>query len=477
MKFAAICISTFIGLSLSASAQTDNETRTIPVGVGVSNASLQRHGDFMNVDLSLDLSKLRVESNRAVLLTPSIVNGTDTLRLPAIGIYGRVRYYQYQRNNPGMISGSDETVIRSSEKPDSLHYTQILPYADWMNGSSVYLNRSDFGCCRKLLASTPFDGPYGYYGYFSPKWVYLRPQGNGEKHRELSGSAFIDFPVDQTVIYPEYRRNTTELAAIQATIDSVRGDRDVTITRVWLKGFASPESPYSHNRDLAIGRTAALKDYIQKLYRFDSGVIATDFEPEDWAGLKRFVDGSNLPNRTEILALIDSDMEPDAKEARIKKLYPEDYRFMLQTFYPALRHTDYRIEYTIRSYSDVNEIRRIMKEHPQKLSLDEFYLVAQDCEPGSEEFNDVFETAVRMYPADPAANLNAAVCALERGDLDQANRFLEKAGTSEQAEYIRGVREALKGNYAAARKYFKNATSLPEAADAITQLDKLQPKK
>ena len=301
----------------------------------------------------------------------------------------------------------------------------------------------------------------------------MRPQGNGEKHRELSGSAFIDFPVDQTVIYPEYRRNTTELAKIQATIDSVRGDGDVTITRVWLKGFASPESPYSHNRDLAIGRTAALKDYIQKLYRFDSGIIATDFEPEDWAGLKKAVDGSNLPNRTEILALIDSDMEPDAKEARIKKLYPEDYRFMLQTYYPALRHTDYRIEYNIRTYSDVNEIRRIMKEQPQKLSLNEFYLLAQDCQPGSEEFNDVFETAVRMYPSAPAANLNAAVCALERGDLDQAARFLDKAGTSEEAEYIRGVREALKGNYSAARAYFEKSPSIPEAADAIRQLDKL----
>lgn len=472
MKFPAFHISAAIILGLSAGTSAA-ETRTIPVGVSVDHASLQRHGDYMNVDLSLDFSKLRVESNRAVLLTPSIINGSDTLKLPAVGIYGRVRYYQYQRNSPGMISGADETVIRASELPDSLHYSQIIPYADWMNGSSVYLDRSDFGCCRKLLAEAPFEGPYGYFGYFTPKWVYVRPQGNGEKHRELSGSAFIDFPVDQTVIYPEYRRNTTELAKIQATIDSVRGDGDVTITRVWLKGFASPESPYSHNRDLAIGRTAALKDYIQKLYRFDSGIIATDFEPEDWAGLKKAVDGSNLPNRTEILALIDSDMEPDAKEARIKKLYPEDYRFMLQTYYPALRHTDYRIEYNIRTYSDVNEIRHIMKEQPQKLSLNEFYLLAQDCQPGSEEFNDVFETAVRMYPSDPAANLNAAVCALERGDLDHAARFLDKAGTSEEAEYIRGVREALKGNYSAARAYFEKSSSIPEAADAIRQLDKL----
>jgi len=237
MKFPAFHISAAIILGLSAGTSAA-ETRTIPVGVSVDHASLQRHGDYMNVDLSLDFSKLRVESNRAVLLTPSIINGSDTLKLPAVGIYGRVRYYQYQRNSPGMISGADETVIRASELPDSLHYSQIIPYADWMNGSSVYLDRSDFGCCRKLLAEAPFEGPYGYFGYFTPKWVYVRPQGNGEKHRELSGSAFIDFPVDQTVIYPEYRRNTTELAKIQATIDSVRGDGDVTITRVWIQGFA-----------------------------------------------------------------------------------------------------------------------------------------------------------------------------------------------------------------------------------------------
>ena len=175
MKFPALHISAAIILGLSAGTSAA-ETRTIPVGVSVDHASLQRHGDYMNVDLSLDLSKLRVESNRAVLLTPSIINGSDTLKLPAVGIYGRVRYYQYQRNSPGMISGEDETVIRASELPDSLHYSQIIPYADWMNGSSVYLDRSDFGCCRKLLAEAPFEGPYGYFGYFTPKWVYVRPQ-------------------------------------------------------------------------------------------------------------------------------------------------------------------------------------------------------------------------------------------------------------------------------------------------------------
>ena len=475
MKQIALAISS-VALCFGPMALGKNaaQTQTIPVGVNVGHTSLERHGDRMDVSILLDLSRLRVESNRAVLLTPAIVNGTDTLTMPSVGIYGRTRYYQYLRNTTGMISGDGETVIRASEMPDTIRYSHTIPYADWMNGSSIYVSRSDFGCCKRLIASAPFDGPYGFYGVFSPQWIYVRPQGNTEKIHELSGSAFIDFPVDQTIIYPSYRRNTAELDKIQATIDSVRGDHDVTITRVWLKGFASPESPYSHNRDLAIGRTAALKEYIQNIYRFDNGIIATDFTPEDWDGLRKAVDGSNLQHRKEILSLIDSDMDPDAKEARIKKLYPADYRFIHQNFYPALRHTDYRIEYKIRTFTDVNEIRRIMKEQPHKLSINEFYLLAGEYESGSKDFNEIFETAVRMYPTDPIANLNAAVCALQRNDTAGATAFLEKSGSSPEAEYTRGILKALLGDYTSAREKFNAASPLPAATDALRQLDKLQ---
>jgi outer membrane protein OmpA-like peptidoglycan-associated protein len=110
---------------------------------------------------------------------------------------------------------------------------------------------------------------------------HIRPQGQIEKQDSLEGSAFIDFPVNQTVIYPDYRHNTAELGKIQSSIDSVQGDMDITITSVWLKGYASPESPYAHNKELAIGRTAALKKFIQQLYQFEDEVITTDYEPED----------------------------------------------------------------------------------------------------------------------------------------------------------------------------------------------------
>lgn len=457
---------------MMAKAQVPRQ-KTIVEGVCVSALKMEHNGGYMEVDMKLDLKDLDVDGNRAVLLTPRLVGGNDSIDLPSIGIYGRRRYYFYVRNGESMLTGKDEASYKASRKPSDIAYHTITSYADWMNGARLSLHRSDYGCCNSLLAEQ--DGLLGLHTEaFFPELVYVRPQAERVKSRSLEGSAFIDFPVDQTVIYPDYRRNTVELGKIQATIDSVRGDKDVTITQVWLKGYASPESPYAHNKELAIGRTGALKKYIQQLYRFGEGVIATDYEPEDWAGLRRYVELSNIDHRQEILALIDSDMEPDAKEKKIKVTYPAEYRFLLQNCYPALRHTDYRIAYDIRSYSDVEEIKRLLKERPQNLSMNEFYLVSQEYEPGTDEFTDVFETAVRMFPNDETANLNAANAAMRRGDLAGAGRYIDKAGDTPEAVYARGALAIRSKDYDTARLYLSKAKALglEQAAVTLEQLDR-----
>jgi len=444
-------------------------------GVSVDGFKMERNGRYMVVDMHLDLSELDVDGNRAVLLTPRLVNGKDSLDLPSVGIYGRRRYYFYVRNGESMLTGKDEKSYRASRKPDTLVYNKVLPYEEWMNGAALSLHRSDYGCCSTLLAEQ--TGPLGDYAEaltFFPELIYVRPEAERVKSRSLEGSAYIDFPVDQTTIYPDYRRNTMELGKIRATIDSVRDDRDVTITRVWLKGYASPESPYAHNKELAIGRTDALKRYIRQLYHFDDSVIATDHEPEDWAGLRRYVEQSAINHKEKILAIIDSDRDPDNKEWKIKSDYPGEYRFLLQNCYPALRHTDYRIAYTVRGYSDADEIERILKTRPQKLSLNEFYLVAQKYEPGTDEFTEVFETAVRMFPDDETANLNAANAAMRRGDHAAAERFLAKAGNSPEAIYARGALAIRMEDYDTARRYLNEAKSLGvrQAAATLEELDR-----
>ncbi len=441
-------------------------------GVTISDVKIARDGRYLSVGMLLNLEGLEVKNNRAVLLTPRLVNGSDSLVLPSVGIYGRRRYYVYVRNSESLLTDREERSYKAADKPASFDYDKLVPFCEWMDGASLKLCRSDYGCCNTLLSEQ--EGVLGHHTEpFFPELLYIRPTAKRIKSRSLEGSAYIDFPTNKTEIHPDYRRNAAELGKIRATIDSVRSDRDVTITQVWLKGYASPESSYDHNRELAIGRTDALKSYIKQFYHFDDDVIATDYEPEDWAGLRRYVEQSDLEHKAEILDLIDSDREPDNKEWAIKKYYPEEYRFLLQNCYPALRHTDYRIAYTIRGYSDPEEISRVMAEQPQKLDLNEFYLVAQEYEPGTEPFTEVFETAVRMYPADERANLNAANAAMRRGDNAAAARYLDRAGNSPEAVYARGALAVRMKDYETARRYLSEAKSLGvvQAATTLAELD------
>ena len=111
----------------------------------------------------------------------------------------------------------------------------------------------------------------------------------------------------------------------------------------------------------------------------------------------------------------------------------------------ALRHSDYTVDFDIRQFTDIEEIKRLVETAPQKLSLNEFYLAAQTYTPGSEPYNRLFDTAVRMYPDSEVANLNAANAAMSRRDLTSAASFLAKAGDSPEATYARGILAATPG--------------------------------
>lgn len=444
--------------------------------VKADRVSLKRDGSYLTVGMTLRLSEVEAEGDRAVLITPLLEKGDTNKALRPIGIYSRNRYFHYARQGKGrMLGGADELSFKEKDKPDTLAYQVILPYEEWMDGASLTLFRQDYGCCGKVLAEQSRTiGEYrGKRPEFIPLMVYVQPEVERTKTRALAGTAYIDFPVNRTEIRPEYRNNQRELDKITATIDSVQADKDITVTSLAIKGYASPEGSYAGNARLAAGRTEALKDYVSELYRFEAGFIRTSSEPEDWEGLRRYVEKSDLEHKQAILTLIDSKEDPDRKERRIRSAYPEDYRVLLADCYPALRHSDYRIEYAIRSFTDVEEMRRMMRTQPQKLSLQELFLVAQDCEPGSKEFDEVFDIAVRMYPDDPIANLNAANTALRHKDLKAARRYLAKTSAIPQSVYARGICALLEKNYAEAETLLKQAQSqgIHEADAALKELE------
>lgn len=425
----------------------------------VSNGELTRDADAMTASLQLDVASLGLTRNQAAVFVPMIVNGADTLRLPSVGVYGRNIWYTSRRNDRMPLGEIEGSLLRYSHSMSAVKYSQRVEYKPWMNGAVLAVERTDYGCaaCRHSVNLIEPLAEYRKIDYV-PTFIYQEAIAEEVKTRELSGRAYIDFPVNKTEIYPDYRNNAVELRKITATIDSVKNDKDVTVTSISIKGFASPEGAYANNARLAQGRTEALKNYVQRLYLFQPGFIKTSFEPEDWAGLREYVANSTLPNKYELLTVIDDPtLEPDTKDWRLKLRFPEDYAYLLATVYPGLRHSDYRIEYNIRSFSDPVEIRELLRTEPGKLSLNEIYIAAQGLEPGSDEYNEIFETAVRLFPNEPVANLNAANAAMQRGDLVGASRYLERAGSTPQAMYARGVLAALNGDFETALRQVQNA--------------------
>ena len=455
----------FAGAFMSAGA-TQLASGTIS-SLPVEKASLTRNGDSMTVAMDLCLDSYRLKGKKAVLFTPYIVNGNDSVELTPIGVYTRGRWYYYQRKEH-LLGGPNAISYRYSKHLDNLSYEETVPYRIWMDGSHVAI-KSETYTCANCLAAEEILNLDARYKEFHPVVVYqpveeVLASVDVVKTRELSGRAFVDFPVNQTIIYPDYRNNTVELAKIIATIDSVKNDKDVTVNSISIKGFASPEGSYQNNIRLAKGRTEALKTYVQQLYKFPEGFIKTSYEPEDWEGLRDWVVNSNIDNKAGILAIIDSNLEPDPKNTKIQTTYPVQYKFLLANVYPALRHSDYVIEYTIRQFTEVADIEALIHTQPQKLTFKEMMKLADKYEQGSDEYNDVFEVAVRMYPDEPIANLNVANAALNRGDLVTAGRYLPKAGDSAEAQLARGNYAFLQGNYDEAGDYYRQAAeTLPQA--------------
>lgn len=444
-----------------------------PGDINISNLSVDRQGNGLNVSFGIDASQLKLKSNQEVTITPVISNASDAMELPPVTVAGRNRVYYHLRND-GQMYVQGLNLFHNGTDASAINYNQTVPYQKWMNLSDLSLTYSYGGCAncdepgqQSVKLATIDMRP----AFFDAEFVYTEPKAEGVKIRKESGSAYIDFPVNVMTINPDFRNNAAELAKISQTIDKVKNDKDYTITSIFIKGYASPEGPYANNERLAKGRTAALVEYVQDLYHFPKSVKFTSaYDAEDWAGLRKWVAASDLERKDAILALIDSDLTPDQKDARIKKEFPVDYPFLLQNVYPALRHSDYTVQYTVREFTNIQEIVGLVQTAPQKLGLNEFYLAAQTYEPGSDQYNEVFETAVRMYPDDEVANLNAANSAMSKGDMASAKKYLAKAGKSDRAYYARGVYDAMTKDYESALNNFGKAKKVPQTRKAIEQV-------
>lgn len=444
----------------------------------ISDMAVLRSDNNLTVNLRLDPKEYKVKSGEKIVLTPAVIAGSDTLRLDPLTVAGRRAWFYEVRNN------SDNPLLTRAGSADAVDYSRTVAYEPWMAISHLEIfvdTRTECHCkagteSRSLEGVRVADMDY-MERIVNPKFQYIVPSDTAEKVFTLSGRADIRFMVGRTDIDWSYAGNHAELDSILASLGKVKDNPDATVKEIYLCGYASPEGSYAGNVRLAKGRTEAVKNYVARHSSFPSSVYRTSSVPEDWEGLKTWLDRNRIDGWQEMVAFIDDTKIPvEAKNDRFAARFPKAYPMLLKEVYPTLRHTDYRITYNIKKYYDVEEIKKVMRTHPRNLSQNELYLVANSYPKDSKEYFETFTLAARLFPDDATANLNAANAAMGFGDLEAAEMYVARAGDSPKAVYARGLLLALRGDYSAARPLLDRAKSsgVAGAAEALDEMDRAE---
>lgn len=457
--FFQILLALFVVLPVSAQKLYND-------ALNLSDVLLWQQGDSLYVRMKIDMQNLSISPQRSLTLTPMLTDGEHNVALENIIINGRRRQKAYIRGLAIERELPDGIVI-PYEKRGVLNYSEIIPYQPWMANAAFNLVENLCGCgnenemLAQELITNDVSTEAKRLAAMMPVVAYIQPAVEVIKMRSEQYEAHLDFPVNKYVIQPEFMNNQKELASLHSMFNKVQDDRNLTITQVGIEGFASPEGPLKFNEQLSQKRADALKTYLAKNEKVPANLYKVTFGGENWDGLVKALEASSMKDKETFLNIIKNTSDDVRRKQDIMRVGGgAPYRTMLKEIYPGLRKVNCKIDYSVVNF-DVEQGRIIIKTDPKYLSLNEMYQVANSYPKGSDDFINVFDIAVRMYPEDAVANLNAAAVSLSRKDLRSAMKFMEKANR-QTAEYINnvGVYNFLNGDMKQAAANFSQSAQM-----------------
>lgn len=472
-----VCVA---ALSISAS-QAQNAVTTN--GVRISDIEMERSGNHLNVGMTLDMSDLHVRSNRSLQITPIVTNGNEIYQLPAVVIDGRRRSIVHKREEIEFVDPTNTYIRRYNRTEQATEYDVQVPYEAWMDNSELILREEWTSChdaalSEELIAIAEISQPQSQPSTTTstssistlPRMAYAIPTTSDATQSEQS-SIDILFAVNQSNINAVFMDNKEQIDELRKALANSSDIKEIHLT-----GYASPEGPYEFNKALAARRAESVKKYLANNNLGATIDVIVHSYPANWDEVKRLLNDTYIENWQGITTIIDdTSISAADKNSAIRKKYPVEYEFMLRSWYPKLRMTDITINHKKRDLS-VNEAKRILRNNPSQLSLEDIYMIALTYEKGSKEWDEIILLAVENYPQSPEARVNAANVAMANGDYAKAAQYLQGLPTNmPEAINSRGILAMSQGNYAEALNLFEQAqrAGVSEAAYNITLVREL----
>ncbi len=283
---------------------------------------------------------VELTTNDRLVITPSLQGADGEVKhLPVIEIAGKQsrKYFDRQAALQGDVR---HKVFPAGEE---VVYSDTVRVESWMRHTdlTLMLNRGFEDCC--CLTELPGE-TLGITRYYIPVVSELVPRISVAEQlaptepilhpmsaytpldsavplQSFKEAEFVYFPVDRWEVKADFRHNHVALDRVLNILKTIEPDDLSRVVRVVIAGSASPDGPVKANRELAANRAEALREYLHKqgVNLPDSVYELVNFG-EAWADLREVAVASTVPDKEELIRIIDTENDVNRRERRIKRL-------------------------------------------------------------------------------------------------------------------------------------------------------------
>ena len=195
-----------------------------------------------------------------------------------------------------------------------------------------------------VVLSQQCDGPY------TVRHLLVRGTSPGTSRYD------VHYAISRSDVERSMDNNAAQLDDIAGYVDPRTGDTLRHVECITVKGYASPDGPAGMNRTLAAARARKFAAYLDKNYGASQHYrVTVDSEVLPWTSCRAAVASSTMPDRSAVLAIIDSGMTDAEKQVRLKRM-PAAWTYLARNVLPPLRRVDVAMDYDSDRLMTVREL-------------------------------------------------------------------------------------------------------------------------